>query len=383
MTFPKDRVLLHGPNSIMDVGGVVDELGEQRVLLVRGRTAFIASGADRLLPGLEQVAQVRQWNEFRANTDARDLIEGLRIMADFAPDLVLGVGGGSVMDMAKLLCAHQGITEESELLDAIRAGESVESREPGLILAPTTSGSGSEATRFAVVYIGESKYSVAGPAMLPDVVVLDPELTRSATPYQRATSGIDALAQAVESRWATGATKASRAFAEQAIPLIVDALPRFVADGDAASAADMARGAHLAGRAIDISRTTAAHALSYGFTKTLGLPHGHAVALTLGSFIAAHGAPGVSLRETVNPAEHAAAMAAVCRGFGVDTPAAAAAAFSELAERIGLPLSLTKAGVTGPAQLADLTARVNIERMGNNPVRFEHEELTAMLAARL
>src|SRR5690606_31263398 len=129
-------------------------------------------------------------------------------------------------------------------------------RSLSMILAPTTSGSGSEATRFAVVYIGSDKHSIAGDAMLPDAVILDPVLTMSASPYQRATSGIDAVAQATESLWAAGADDTSRTFARDALRVLIPALPRFVDSADGQAAADMAEGSHLAGRAIDISRTT-------------------------------------------------------------------------------------------------------------------------------
>jgi alcohol dehydrogenase class IV len=240
-----------------------------------------------------------------------------------------------------------------------------------LVLAPTTSGSGSEATHFAVVYIGENKFSIAGPGLLPDEVILDPVLTLSASAYQRATSGIDALAQAVESRWAVGATAQSRAFADQAMPVLVEALPRFVHEPNSASAYDMAMGSHLAGRAIDISKTTAAHALAYGITKGYGVSHGHAVALSLGEFIKAHGdAADEQLQAAVSPADHRAALESICRSFGVDSTADAAKAFHNLAESIGLTMDLTQVGITSESELSQLTLGVNLERLGNNPVNF-------------
>ncbi|GAA4908260.1 alcohol dehydrogenase class IV [Stackebrandtia albiflava] len=376
MTLPTDRDLHFGPGAIVTTWRAVPELDGRRVLLVCGKNSFDGSGAAECLPELRGRATVRRWSDFRPNTDARDLVEGLRIMAEYDPDLVLGVGGGSALDMAKLLCAYRGITEETALHEAIRAGAAVTERRPRLMLAPTTSGSGSEATHFAVVYIGETKFSIAGPAMLPDTVVLDPEITRSASPYQRATSGIDALAQAVESLWATGATDASREFARSAIPLLIAALPDFVATGSSESAADMARGSHLAGRAIDISKTTAAHALSYGITKTYGLPHGHAVALTLGRFIAAHAdADDSRLQPGVSPDTHRAALATVLAEFGAADPKAARDAFYGLAERIGLSMDPAAAGITSRDAVADLVGRVNLERLNNNPVRFTREGL--------
>ncbi|THV31972.1 phosphonoacetaldehyde reductase [Glycomyces paridis] len=373
-----DRDVRFGTGAIELVGAVADGLGARRVLLVRGRRSFTASGGDRLLPGLEAVAEVEQWSDFAPNTDAADLAVGLGIVERFDPDLVVAVGGGSAMDMAKLLCAFRGVTDADELQDRIRAGAKVTGRATRLVLAPTTSGSGSEATRFAVVYIGNGKFSIEGPAMLPDAVVLDPSLTVSGSAYQRATSGVDAVAQAIESLWAVGATEESRVFAREALELLLGALEGFAREPDEANARAMALGAHLAGRAIDVSRTTAAHALSYGITKTYGLSHGHAVGVTLGAFIEAHADPS-RLREGIDPAAHAAAMAAVLGGLGAADGTEARERFTALMQRLGLETSLGKAGADTPASREALAASVNVQRLGNNPVDFSAPELAALL----
>ncbi|GAB3993047.1 phosphonoacetaldehyde reductase [Glycomyces albus] len=304
-----DRDVRFGDGGIELVGAIADEFDARRALLVRGKRSFTESGAHRLLPGLERVAKVEQWSDFAPNTDAADLEAGLRLVEQFDPDLIVAVGGGSAMDMAKLLCAYRGTTDGEALREHIREGAAVTGRDMRLVLAPTTSGSGAEATHFAVVYIGDKKFSIAGPAMLPDTVVLDPALTVSGSRYQRATSGIDAVAQAVESLWAAGATEASRGFAREALGLLLDAAENFATRPDPSSSRAMALGAHLAGRAIDLSKTTAAHALSYGITKRHGLSHGHAVAVTLGAFIETHAdATPDRLQAAVDPVLHRAIM---------------------------------------------------------------------------
>lgn len=384
MTLPEDRDVRFGDDAILDTWQLVSKLEGKRAVLICGQHAFDASGASRCLAELEKVAEVRRWSEFHPNTDAADLINGLRVVEEFKPDLVLGVGGGSAMDMAKLLCAYQGITDAEHLHAAIRTGAAVDERRLKLVLAPTTSGSGSEATHFAVVYISNDKYSIAGPAMLPDTVILDPLLTLTASPYQRATSGIDALAQATESLWASGASDTSRGYATDALRLLIPALPRFVNDPSSEVAGRMAQGSHLAGRAIDVSKTTAAHALSYGFTKSYGVSHGHACALTLGAFIETHAAATPDrLQTTIDPATHAEAMRTLLAAFDAADAAAARARFNAIAEECGLPLSLASHGVTTREQVADLTSRVNVERLGNNPVVFSKDELTDLVAAGL
>ena len=374
------RPVRYGEGAIIGAAEIVRARGSVRVLLVTGKRSFRASGADRLLAGLEAVAEVRRWSDFRPNTDAADLAVGLGVVEDFGPDLILAVGGGSAMDMAKLLCAYEGTSREAALLKGIRAGGSVDDRRMQLVLAPTTSGSGAEATRFAVVYIGDDKFSIAGPAMLPDAVILDPSLTRSGSRYQRATSGIDAVAQAIESLWATGATERSRGFARHALRLLLPNIEPFVNEADAEASHRMALGSHLAGRAIDISKTTAAHALSYGITKGYGVSHGHAVALTLGAFIEAHAdASSSSLQPGIDSTTHNQNMQIILSLLAAGNGTEAADNFTALLERLGLNPSLPAAGLVEEKQRDHLIVGVNTERLGNNPVLFDKAGLRDIL----
>jgi alcohol dehydrogenase class IV len=335
-----------------------------------------------MLSRLTRVAEVRRWSDFASNTDSADLIHGLRIIDEFRPDLVLGVGGGSAMDMAKLLCAFQGVTAEDRLHELIRSGTEITSRTSRMVLAPTTSGSGSEATHFAVVYIGEEKFSTAGPVLRPDAVILDPALTLSSSRYQRATSGIDAVAQAIESLWAVAATDESRRWAQQALRLLLPAIEMYVNRPDDIAARAMAIGSHLAGRAIDISKTTAAHALSYGITRRYGVSHGHAVALTLGAFIELHGrAVPEQLQPSVSAAAHAKAMQMVLESLGGLSPREARKRFTALSEAIGLELQPSKVGIDIGRDVEEVVRAVNIERLSNNPLSMSNAQLMDAMVA--
>jgi alcohol dehydrogenase class IV len=371
-------VIRYGPGAVAGIPEVVAGRGARRVLLVSGGASFESSGAAAMLPDLERVARVRRWSEFATNPDAADLIRGLAIVDECQPDLILGVGGGSVMDMAKLLSGFAGITDPAKLREAIRSGGELARRDRGLLLAPTTSGSGSEATHFAVVYIGHDKFSVGHPSLRADVVVLDPLLALSGSRYQKAASGMDAVAQAIESLWAVAATAASRRWARHALRLLLPAIETFVDTGTEESARAMAIGSHLAGRAIDTSRTTAAHALSYGITKRYGLSHGHAVALTLGGFIELHGqATPEQLHPAASPADLAEAMRIVLAALRARDPVDARRKFVDLGARLGLRMALPELAADAPA----LVSTVNVERLNNNPMRLSSQAMTELVAA--
>lgn len=369
----------YGDGEVRRLPSLVRELGAERVLLVCGRRSFERSGAAMVLPDLEAEAEVVRFSDYSPNTSIQDVERGLVVLRRVRPDLVLAVGGGSSLDLAKLLCAFEEVS--SDLPATVRAAEKVISRRPGLVLVPTTSGSGSEATHFAVVYVDEQKHSIAGPGMLPDQVVLDPELTRSGPAHVRATSGIDAVCQAIESMWAVGGTSESREHARLGLALSLDHLEAFVDDPQPEAARGMCLGSHFAGCAINISKTTAAHALSYALTLRHGITHGHAVALTLGHFIEAHVTTDPhDLQPDIDPRVHEQAMKQVLAALGASDGPSACERFQGLLSRVGLDTSLSSLGVPR-GELADLAASVNVERLGNNPVVFDHKGLTAILRA--
>ncbi len=369
----RDHVV-YGEGAIRQLPPVVERDGHRRVLLVTGKGSFEASGASAMMPDLERAGEVLRWADFSANTDSADLIHGLEVTRSFDPDVVVGIGGGSPMDMAKLLVAYDDVAP-GDLLDTIRAGATVAHRNRGLILAPTTSGSGSEATHFAVVYIGDEKFSIAGPAMRPDAVVLDPLLAMSGSDHQRATSGMDALCQSIESLWAVAATDESRRYARYGLCLVSRNIRGFVHEPSRSNARAMCIGSHLAGRAIDISKTTAAHALSYAITKRYGIDHGNAVALTLGALIGHHER---ALRE--NFTNHLdVALGLVKKHLCASDQADTQRSLRRLLDELGLVVSIDSDEASPGRASSELVAGINVERLANNPVRLSAQQLAKIM----
>ena len=141
----------------------------------------------------------------------------------------------------------------------------------------------------------------------------------------------------------------------------------------------MAIGSHLAGRAIDVSRTTAAHALSYGITKRFGLSHGHAVAVTLGAFIELHADAARSVDGIADSQDELeAAVGEILHYLRAEDGAEARDAFEGLALSIGLDLSLAGAGAN-EGDVYRLARTVNVERLGNNPIALDEDQLTTLL----
>ena len=150
-----------------------------------------------------------------------------------------------------------------------------------LVAIPTTTGTGSETTQFAVIYRDNIKHSLSSAKLLPNHVFLVPKFTQAQPFPVRAAAGFDALSQAIESYWSGHGTTESDKAALDAIPLAASRLTMGLVDFTEEVAADMQEAAHLAGIAINTTKTTAPHALSYALTTDYGVDHGHAVGLLL------------------------------------------------------------------------------------------------------
>lgn len=238
----------------------------RRLFIVHGHSSYVSCGASNVINDLCAATGIAlcEFDEFTQNPKRSDVDKGVKALEGFHPDLMMAIGGGSVMDMAKLIRYFSG-------------------QDVRLVAIPTTAGTGAESTQFAVCYIDGIKHSISDASILPDEAILFTKFTYGNGPYLTACTGFDALAQAIEAYWNIHATAESDDYALKAISLIYNILPK--GDFTRKDRENLLLGANYAGRAINITRTTAPHALSYTLTSKYGYPHGHAVALTFPFFV--------------------------------------------------------------------------------------------------
>ena len=216
------------------------------------------------------------FSAFHPNPDLQDAVAGVDLYRKENCDGLISIGGGSSMDTAKAIKA---------LLSGASLEDAANNRFPDRIsvphiAVPGTAGTGAEATQNAVVYVDGKKVSLNHPELLPDGVVLDASLLESLPAYHKKSCALDALAQGIESYWCASANNDSRVHAYLAILGVLDNLKAYLAD-DHHAADEMLDDRYQSGKAIQITRTTADHTMSYQLTKLFGLAHGHAVMLTL------------------------------------------------------------------------------------------------------
>jgi len=210
------------------------------------------------------------FDKFSSNPEFSDVSVGVALFEKECCDFIISVGGGTAIDVAKGVNILRG-ENSAELLDAPRAKH---------LTLPTTAGTGSESTCFSVLYKNEEKISIEHKGILPEYVILEPKFLHTLPSYYKKSALLDALCQAVESLWANGKTAESKAYATSAVRMIFEDVDDFLAGGQE-SALRILQAANLAGKAINITRTTAAHAMSYKLSTMFGLAHGHAVAVCM------------------------------------------------------------------------------------------------------
>ena len=203
-----------------------------------------------------------RFSDFQPNPLYEEARAGVKVLRKNKCDFIIAVGGGSCIDVAK------SIKYYNRLIDI------------NIMAIPTTSGTGSEATHFAVIYKKGEKYSIADERLLPDYVILQPEMLKTLPLYQKKCTMLDALCQAIESWWSRNATPLSIAYSKKAIELILDNMQSYLKNEDNGNK-NMLIASNYAGKAINITTTTAPHAMSYKLTSLYNIPHGHAVALCL------------------------------------------------------------------------------------------------------
>ena len=335
------------------------------------KTLLVCDSAFAHLPFGSFITQMLQsyvvFDGFCPNPLYQDVISGVQLLNKNGCDLILAVGGGSAIDVAKcikLLC-------KMDLQDGLE-GEYQENGIP-LVAIPTTAGTGSESTRFAVIYQDGEKQSVCHDGILPGYVILEHHALRTLPLYQKKCTMLDALCQAIESWWSVNSTEESRRLSAQAVKLMVASIPAYLQNTDLGHET-MLSASNLAGQAIHITQTTAPHAMSYKLTSLYGIPHGHAVSLCL---------PAVwrYMLEQINqctdprdPQHVNLVFAEIAGALGCGTPEEAIGWFDQLL----VDLQITSPEKATKADLELLAGSVNPTRLKNNPVSIDYAAAKAL-----
>ncbi len=284
--------------------------------------------------GIAFPCEVTRFSGFTSNPLYEDIQSGVEVLRESQCDFIVAIGGGSSIDTAKGIKYYHQV-------------------DLPVMAVPTTSGTGSEATHFAAIYQNGEKQSIADARLLPEYVVLQADLLKTLPLYQKKCTMLDALCQAIESWWSKKATQESVRYSKEAIHLITGNMESYL-NNDEAGNANMLLASNLAGKAINITTTTAPHAMSYKLTTLYGLPHGHAVAICL---------PKV-WRYMKNYDD-------IANALGKQSHEEAISFFEEVLKELAIvpPKNISA------EDLDVLTNSVNTQRLNNNPVRLDKDTI--------
>lgn len=212
------------------------------------------------------------FDNIRPNPRFDDMITAAQLFNAEGCDFMIGAGGGSPMDSAKMI-RLMTTNDVSKCLD-----EPMENNDIKALFIPTTAGTGSEATKTSVFYLNDvEKTSIGNYDFIPDYIIFDEKLLETVSDYQRKCTCLDALCHAIESFWNTKANDESKEYASKAIKLFFENKDSYMKNEPAGNRG-MLMASYYGGKAINLTGTTAGHAMCYNITMNCGTAHGHSVA---------------------------------------------------------------------------------------------------------
>ena len=269
-------------NSLEDIRKFIDDKSFKKIFVLCGKKSFANSGAETLFKKLLHKKEIELFYKNSEIPILEELIVIIKKIKNFKPDLILAVGGGTIIDYAKIANIVDVRPDLEDLI--VNYSYPFKDKYSHLAVIPTTAGSGAEVTSNAVIYVNGVKHSFESGLLIPDNFFLIPEFLISAPNKIKASAGFDTIAQALESLVSKKSNAQSVDYASKSLKISINSYISFLNDPNYKNASEMSISSNLAGKAINISKTTAPHAASYPFTSLFNISHGHAVALFFESF---------------------------------------------------------------------------------------------------
>ena len=363
-------------NGIAQLPAILQEVGCKKLFLVVDSSYPFLNIKDAIeaLPVQEKV----MFSDFTPNPLYEQVCQGIELLKSSGCDTILAVGGGSAIDVAKCIKLAVLAAEGNAAIipPLVSQRLPIDGAMIPFIAIPTTAGTGSESTHNAVMYYEGAKQTVTNDGVLPDYAVLEPSVLKTLPLYQKKCTMMDALCQGIESWWSVNSTEESYEYSRKAIELIMAHWRKYIFENDDEAAAQIMLAANYGGRAINITQTTAAHAMSYKITSMYKLPHGHAVAVCLPEiweYMLGHMEQCIDSRGQEYLAD---IFNQIAKAMGCDTPADAIALFRQMMVDMELKNPVAQSDKAGEVEM--LTGSVNPVRLKNNPVQLNAEVIRGL-----
>lgn len=358
--------IISGNGSIKELNTVLTSINTKKFMLVCDTSFPFLSIKDNIN---ELSQQFVSFSEFTPNPLYEDVVKGVDLFCKENCDAIVAVGGGSTIDVAKCIKLFCKMDSAQNYLKQ----EYKDSGVP-LIAIPTTAGTGSESTRYSVIYFEGQKQSVTHESIVPNYAFLEASVLKSLSVYQKKCTMLDALCQGIESWWSVNSTDESKRYTKIAVETIIANYKSYIFDNEDYAAEQVMLASNYAGRAINITQTTAAHAMSYKITSMYNLPHGHAVAVCL---------PHIwkfMVENLQNCVDHRGSeyLSKVFKDIALATGSKSVKSAIDFFHALLSELEITYPSTGNGADINVLTASVNPTRLKNNPVFLNEKTINAL-----
>ena len=361
-------------SSSEDILKYINDKSFKKIFVLCGKKSFVNSGAENLLKNISN-KEIKLFYKKSEIPILEELIEIIKDIKNFKPDLFLAIGGGAVIDYAKIANVVDIRPDLAELI--VNYTYPFKKKYTKLAVIPTTAGSGAEVTSNAVIYVDGIKHSFESELLVPDHFFLIPEFLISAPNKIKASSGFDAIAQALESLVSRKSNDKSVEYASKSLRVSVNSFISFINEPNMKNATEMSIASNLAGKAISISKTTAPHAASYPFTSLFNISHGHAVSLFFEKFFKFN-------YENIDKSETSFDLKKrfdlIFNLFDVQDINGFNSKISLIKKSANLEDDLTKFNIDIIKSSEDVLKGINLLRLGNNPVKIDGKDILNIIS---
>ena len=362
-------------NSTEDIKNFINDKSLKKIFVLCGKKSFITSGVEIFFKKLLDNKDVKLFYKISEFPVLEELIKIIKDIKNFKPDLILAVGGGSVIDYAKIANVVDIRDDLKNLI--VNYSYPFKNKYTKLAVIPTTAGSGAEVTSNAVIYVDGIKHSFESELLVPDNFFLIPKFLISAPNKIKASAGFDAIAQALESLVSKKSNEQSVEYASKSLRVSINSYISFLNNPNLKNATEMSIASNLAGKAISISKTTAPHATSYPFTSLFNISHGHAVGLFFENFFTFN-FDNLNRSETIFDLKKRFDL--IFNLFDVKNINDFNTKISSIKKQAKLEDNLKKLNINIEESSEKIIKGINLLRLGNNPVKINGNDIFKIIA---
>lgn len=363
-----EQKIITARDNYIELDDWIREDGCRKLLMVCSGSIRFIDGFNKHLDEIEtNGVEIIRFQDFQSNPLYESVVKGVKLFREEKCDSIIAVGGGSAMDVAKCIKLYSALPGNGENGAWLKA-DIVPNDIPFLAM-PTTAGTGSEATRYAVIYFDGKKQSITSESFIPETVLMDPNALKTLPLYQKKVTMMDALCHAIESFWSVNSTDESKGYSREAIVGVLKYMEGYLANTEEGNAG-MLLAAHTAGMAINITQTTAGHAMCYKITSLFGSAHGHAAILcnrVLFLWMVE------STDRCIDPRGEEylkSVFDEIAEAMGCDSAADAAYKLESIFEELGVEVPVATA-----EQYEELKTSVNPVRIKNHPIALDENTI--------